>query len=126
MKITIAKSVLGGNGVFAAAEIKKDEVFEACPVVLVNSSEWEFIMRTKLLNYLFSWSDIPEKKVAFVLGYGMVYNHSYEPNCMTGIDYERELLLFHALRDISPGEELTHNYNGSSKSKNPVWFEVKS
>jgi len=126
MKIITGKSTLGGNGVFAAEQIRKDEVFEACPVVLINSTDWELIKKTKLIDYLFSWSDVQDKKVAFVLGYGMVYNHSYEPNCMTAIDYDRELLLFYALRDIEPGEELTHNYNGNSKSKNPVWFEVKS
>ena len=126
MKIIACKSTLGGNGVFAEQEIKKDEIIEACPIVPINMKDWNHVKHTKLVDYVFAWASDPEKRVAFVLGYGMVYNHSFEPNSATRIEFDEDLLVFYALRDIQVGEEILHNYHGNSKCKEPVWFEVKS
>lgn len=46
-----------------------------------------------------------------VLGYGMIYNHSYNPNIQWKIiDYNKRIIKFFAVRDISANEELCHNY----------------
>ncbi len=61
--------------------------------------------------------------VALALGYGSLYNHSYEPNAR----YEasrRRTKIFVALRKIATGEEITINYNGEPGDRSPVWFEI--
>ena len=47
--------------------------------------------------------------VGLLLGYGMLYNHSYEANC----EYVQEgprVITFVTLRDVEAGEELTIDY----------------
>ena len=46
-----------------------------------------------------------------VLGYGMIYNHSYHPNIAWEVtDFNLNLIRFFSIRDIVEGEELCHNY----------------
>jgi hypothetical protein len=75
--------------------------------------------RSVLLDYGFEWGD---DKLAIALGYGSIYNHSYRPNAkvITG----RLALIFIAIRNINPGIEITHNYNGSPRSRSSVGFRV--
>ena len=47
--------------------------------------------------------------VALLLGYGMLYNHSYEANCEYIQDGPR-VITFVTLRDVKAGEELTIDY----------------
>jgi SET domain-containing protein len=126
MKIKCNKSDLGGYGVFATEDIKQGELIESCPVVAVPFSEWKFVQHTKLIDYIFDWAPDLEKRIAYILGYAMVYNHSYTPNAKNVKDIENGLFHFYALRDISKDEEITHNYNGNHGSTGPMWFEVKS
>jgi SET domain-containing protein len=42
---------------------------------------------------------------------GTLYNHSYQPNAQFIRDYPRRLMNFVAVRPITPGEEITINYN---------------
>ena len=47
--------------------------------------------------------------VILLLGYGMLYNHSSEPNC----EYIQEaprVIMFQTLRAVEPGEELFIDY----------------
>ena len=126
MKIQCKKSPLGGHGVFSTEDIKQGELIESCPVVAVPFSEWKFVHQSKLVDYMFEWSPDLEKRIAYILGYAMVYNHSYTPNAKNVKDIENGLFHFYALRDISKDEEITHNYNGSPGHTGDVWFEVKS
>jgi SET domain-containing protein len=61
--------------------------------------------------------------VAVALGYGSLYNHSYQPNARYD-DESGKTKVFSALRDIAPGEEIVVNYNGVPEDKTPVWFKV--
>ena len=61
--------------------------------------------------------------MAVALGYGSLYNHSYQPNARYD-DVGRLTKVFSALRDIEPGEEITVNYNGKPGDRGPVGFDV--
>ena len=126
MKIQCEKSSLGGFGVFATEDIKKGELIESCPVVVVPFEEWKFVQHSKLVDYIFEWAPTEEKRIAYILGYAMVYNHSYDPNSETRKDIENGLFHFYARKDVQRGEEITHNYNGHAGSTGPMWFEVRS
>jgi SET domain-containing protein len=111
-----------GRGVFARRLIRKGEVVERVPVlvlpisVLVNSESED----SHLSHYGFAWG---REKVAVALGYGSLYNHSYSPNARYD-DTGRQTKLFTAIRNIAPGEEITINYNGGPRRRAPVWFDV--
>lgn len=118
----IVKRVRGkGRGVFARRFIAEGEIIETCPVLVVPTGEvrsgpaW-----TRLGEYCYEWG---QGSVALALGYGSLYNHSYEPNARYE-DVGRRAKRFVAIRDIAAGEEITVNYNGEPGDRSPVWFDV--
>jgi SET domain-containing protein len=120
MKIEFKKSELHGNGVFAIIDIQKDEIIESCPIIILNEKDTKEIDKTHLYNYYFSWED---NDSAIVLGYGSIYNHSYEPNAKYEKDFLNKKIVFKSVSKINKGEEITVNYNGDPENKNKVWFD---
>lgn len=107
-----------GRGVFARKFIPKGTEFERVPVIVVT---WDKIMDSELGHYAYSWTDT---KAAIAMGYGSLYNHSFNPNAYYQ-DVGRQAKVFIAHRDIQPGEEVTINYNGDPNDKtNELGFEV--
>jgi SET domain-containing protein len=39
------------------------------------------------------------------------------------MDFDNKMISIKTMREISAGEELMINYNGTWNDKNPVWFE---
>lgn len=120
--IFAAPSILHGMGVFAARNIEEGEVIEICPVLLFPKSELEHIRRTMLENYYFDWGD-DDAWYAICLGYGSLYNHSYQPNAEYGMDFELNTIDFYCIKPIPAGEEILINYNGDAENQTKVWFE---
>lgn len=110
-----------GRGVFARRQIHEGEVIERVPVIVLPES---VLMHdgvpTPLAHYCFLWG---RGTVALALGYGSLYNHSFEPNARYQ-DASPRLKIFVALRDIGSGEEITVNYNGDPEDRSEVGFEV--
>ena len=107
-----------GRGVFARRPIRKGEVIERVPVIVLPAEE--VVGGTTLASYAFKWG---RGRAALALGYGSLYNHSYRPNARYW-DVGPQTKEFTALRDIEPGEEITVNYNGKPRSRSAVWFEI--
>lgn len=107
-----------GRGVFAKTFIPADTEIERVPLLIM---DWNTIDESMLMDYVYTWT---EDTVALALGYGSLYNHSYEPNAK----YEDEnprTKVFTALRDIEKGEEITINYNADPEAKDDVGFAVR-
>ncbi|MDA1231473.1 MAG: SET domain-containing protein-lysine N-methyltransferase [Planctomycetota bacterium] len=115
------KNIKGkGRGVFARTLIPKHTIFERVPLLVIPANEILNCDHGKmLLGYIFEY----KKQVALALGYGSLYNHSYNPNARYD-DAGRQIKEFSALRDIYPGEEITINYNGAEDILDPVEFPV--
>jgi SET domain-containing protein len=111
-----------GRGVFAKKRFSKGELLERAPVVIVPHYEREYLDKTVLYNYYYKWGGNLED-AALSLGYGSLYNHSYEPNAVYVKKIEEFVIDFVALRDIEEGEEITVNYTGRPDDKPPLWFE---
>jgi uncharacterized protein len=110
-----------GRGVFARRLIKKGEVIERVPMIVMSAKEYEEdLSGSRLSNYCFAWG---RNQVALALGYGSIYNHSFSPNARYE-DVGPQTKVFLALRVIESGEEITVNYNGKPKSRSAVWFKV--
>lgn len=97
-----------GKGVFAKANIVANEVIEVCPIIevpLTDSSNHD--EKGLLTNYFFYFGE----GLALALGFGSLYNHSYEPNATYIKQLDSKTIEFRAIRKIKIGEEITVNYN---------------
>lgn len=124
--IRMAHSALegAGRGVFASRDFLEGELIESCPVIaLPNPRDRARLRRTGLINYYFLWG--PERtQAAICLGYGSLYNHSYEPNARWEKRIEDERMDFYAVRPIHEGEEITVNYNGAPDDSRKLWIKA--
>ncbi len=106
-----------GRGVFAMKNFIKGEVIEECPIIFIEKNQDINLQKTILGKYVYEWT--PDTG-AIILGYGSIYNHSYNPNAIYTRDFKNNLLIYVAHKNIYEGEEITVNYNGEPDTKNPV------
>lgn len=111
-----------GRGMFAAERIKKGQIIEVCPVIVIPNRDKKLIDKTHLFDYYFMWGT--KNQPAIALGYGSLYNHSYDPNAEYDQKVKRNVIIFTALRNIKKDEEITVNYNGDPGNKSSLWFKV--
>lgn len=113
-----------GRGIFASRDFGEGELIESCPVIaLPDARDRARLRRTGLINYYFLWG--PERThAAICLGYGSLYNHSYEPNARWEKRIEDERMDFYAIRPIREGEEITVNYNGAPDDARKLWIKA--
>lgn len=121
-KIYIDKSAIekAGRGVFAKKAIKKNEIIETCPVLVLPEKDYPLAKKTILRNYYFMWGKTTS---AICFGYGSFYNHSYHPNATYKKRIKENIIEFYAIKDIKKDEEITVNYNyGNPDDKSPLWI----
>lgn len=113
-----------GLGVFAEEDIKKGELIEKAPLLLLSMKEFEHIKKTKLYYYFFEYTN---KHFAIALGYGSLYNHSYTPNARYLYNYKEKHFKIMAICDIKKGEEILFNYNYYPDDNTPLddWYKEK-
>ncbi|MGG1632603.1 SET domain-containing protein [Rossellomorea sp. NRS-1567] len=107
------------RGVFAKRDIAKGELVHEAPVIPYPNEEHEHIEKTFLADYVFEYGI---NHTALLLGYGMLFNHSYTPNTTYEINFDSHTFDFYAYKDIQAGEELLINYNGEVDNDEPLWF----
>ena len=117
----IAPSELHHRGVYTAADLAADNLIEICPVIVLEAEDRQLIHRSVLHDYYFSWGE-DDKGAAIALGYGSLYNHSYQPNARYLVDFEMETISIYSIKDIAAGEEIKINYNGLPDDQSPLWF----
>ncbi len=105
----IAKSKIGGRGVFAGRDYKKGEIVEITPCVADNITAFN---RGILKDYIFSHK-IPFHVLSF--GYGSMYSHKDDPNLSYAIgETDDDLhMTFTAKKDIKKDEELFISYGNT-------------
>jgi len=121
--IEVKRTRAKGRGVFAKVLIPAGTVFERAPLLIIPAKEvLECEHGDFLYHYVFEYHS-GKNKVALALGFGSLYNHSYQPNACHD-DVGRQVKEYRALRDIQKGEEITINYNGTDGGNDPLCFEV--
>lgn len=116
-RIEVRNTPRKGRGVFAREFIENGSIIEKVPLLIVT---WDDISDSELADYAFVHTTT---KAAIALGYGSMYNHSFNPNARYD-DVGRKTKVFSAIRDIQPGEEITVNYNGDPDNCEELDFEV--
>lgn len=118
----VARTPDKGRAVFTAHPIKKGGTIEVAPMIVFGEKDRSLLNDTYLYEYYFEWGH-SGRKGALALGFGSLYNHSYNPNAQYLPDFDLNVLEFRAVRDIEPGEEITVNYNLDPEDQTPVWWE---
>ncbi len=109
-----------GRGVFATRPFARGDLVEAVPVLLLRPDEQDRLDGTVLDSYVFAWRDT----VAIALGFGSIYNHSWDPNLEYQKRFDEGVIEFVAIRDIAPGDELTTNYTASRPDRPDLWVDL--
>ncbi|MEW6428549.1 MAG: SET domain-containing protein [Thermodesulfobacteriota bacterium] len=104
-----------GRGVFALRPFRQGQLIERAPVIVMEEDPWELLNQTSLRDYYFAWGG---DRIAVVLGFGSLYNHSALPNARAERRIGQDVVDFIAARDIRAGEEITFCYDC------PPWFEI--
>jgi uncharacterized protein len=120
-RLYLRRSPIHGLGVFAATDRQPGVVLEVSPVLVVRRKQVAALQQTVLCRYFFQW---PPHSAALALGYGSLYNHSYQPTARFELDVEWGLILFAAIQPISQNQEITINYNGDPDDLTPVGFDL--
>ena len=107
------------RGVFASTDIKKGTLFHQAPVIAYPNEQHEHIDKTLLADYTFEYGI---NHSAILLGYGMLFNHSYHANANYEINFDNHTFDFFAHKDIKAGEEIFINYNGEVDDEETLWF----
>jgi hypothetical protein len=102
-----------GRGVFCTSRIKKGEVLEVTPALILNKKETERVDKTLLINYTFTTGKISKRlhKIAglkshadassVIMGITSFCNHSEQPNAEV-LWEEMGSTLYFSLRAIRP------------------------
>lgn len=110
MKTFVKDTRLKGRGVFAATDIKKNELIETCHLILMDLND----VQGALESYVYEYTP---KTAAIALGHGSLYNHSDEANSEFDFDYKKKLLKVRAKKLIIKGSEITVDYGYSEDEK---------
>jgi SET domain-containing protein len=113
-KLYIKNVAEKGRGVFAAKPIRKGDIVEAAPVIVIPDEDVDLIYQTAMADYYFKWG---ESHFALVLGYGSLYNFSEVPNLSFEVDLINEVMIYRAIKSIKKDQELTVHYQCD------LWFE---
>lgn len=127
-KIYIKQSKIlnAGRGVYARCDIKKGEIIERCPIINVPKHDMSNLKESILVTYFFYFGKNKERLLV-ALGFGSIYNHTYEPNATYKIRHAERIIDFIALNDVKKDTEITVDYNyGNPKDNSPLWFKVIS
>ncbi|VVC75606.1 hypothetical protein AQUSIP_08960 [Aquicella siphonis] len=99
-KLAVKKSPMHGYGVFAEKTIRKGEKIEECYMIVSRGGD------KKLEDYYFDANG----KYAIFTGFGIIYNHSDDPNADYKINMKSRVVTFKAVRTIHKGEEIFVSY----------------
>jgi hypothetical protein len=99
-----------GHGIFTTTAIPADTTLEECPYLRIKSDE----CTASLDDYVFNLETAEENGetdiYSLVLGWGSLFNHSYNHNTEYWHDTDRGLIVFHTIRFVSAGKQLFVNY----------------
>lgn len=111
-KIYVKKSPTHGYGVFAGKNFKKGEMIEECYFIVTEGGD-------EVLDDFYFQAGDDEDSYALLTGYGVIYNHSQEPNADYNMNLRRKIVTITADAPIKKDEEIFVTYGDE-------WFEARN
>ncbi len=102
-----------GLGVFSDALIPANTMLEECHWIKYKRDDCS---SPQLNDYVYEVTDDPNASEeetgynAMVLGFGSIYNHSFDNNAQYLFDEEKNVFVYQSTRDIQPGEQICISY----------------
>tara|TARA_Y100000034_G_scaffold109350_1_gene140582 strand:+ start:7275 stop:7616 length:342 start_codon:yes stop_codon:yes gene_type:complete len=106
----IKKIIKKGRGVFSSVPIKKGELIEKSPSLLIPEKDKFSLENTFLGNYIYADD---QDNYYLGLGHCSLYNHSSNPNARFVVT--KHYIKIIAIKDISEDEEISIDYGWESK-----------
>jgi SET domain-containing protein len=119
--LVVRDTEIKGRGVFAQRDFELGEIIDIANVIVIPKQQVKLITHTVLCNYYFGWHG---ESGAIALGYGSLFNHSYQPNALYVKKFDQQVIEIIAYKYIREGQEITINYNGQVDDLTPIWFDV--
>lgn len=112
-KIALAQIKGKGRGVIAVEPIKKGELIEAAPLIILNEYDKKCILNKKSVLHYYYFEQLKLQRHCIMLGYASLYNHSNTPNADWEYDLNSEVQIMKiiALKPIEKDEEITVLYD---------------
>lgn len=99
-----------GHGIFAKTAIPADITLEECPFLRIRADECAGSLDDYVFNLESAEENGDEDVYSLVLGWGSLFNHSYNHNTEYWHDTERDLIVFHTIKNVPAGHQLFVNY----------------
>lgn len=99
-----------GHGIFTIRTIPAETTLEECPYLRIDADECASSLDDYVFNLEASEEDAGKEVYSLVLGWGSLFNHSYDHNTEYWHDTDRDLIVFHTIKTVSAGNQLFVNY----------------
>ena len=83
---------------------------EECPYLRIKADECAGTLDDYVFNLESEEDNGDTAYYSLVLGWGSLFNHSYDHNTEYWHDTDRDLIVFHTIKKVSAGDQLFVNY----------------
>lgn len=108
-----------GRGLYALHTIHRRSIVFRCELLVLGSIDTSTVNESGLKHYTFKYNNAQD---CIVLGDGSMFNHSKEPNVAYRlepiVEGGRPVMVFWALKDIQPHEQLFIDYKQDDEYAN--------
>lgn len=106
-KFSVKNTKKYGRGLYANKNIKKGEIVEVSPVLIIDRDDAKRISDTIVNVYVFEWN---RQNSALALGNGSLFNHSKKSNVSYMNSFSTKEVIFISNKEIKKGQQLFINY----------------
>jgi hypothetical protein len=99
-----------GHGIFTTTFLRADTTLEECPYLRIKADECAGILDDYVFNMETAEENGESDYYSLVLGWGSLFNHAEDHNTEYWHDTERNLIVFHTIREVAAGHQLFVNY----------------
>lgn len=103
--LEVRKTKKFGRGLYAKRNIKKGEIVERSPVVVIHNQQG--VTSTIINTYVFEWR---RDSSALALGLGSLFNHKNRANVSYNPVFSENEIIFVATKNIKKGEQCFIDY----------------
>lgn len=99
-----------GHGIFTTAFLPADTTLEECPYLRIPADECAATLDDYVFNLETAEETGSQDVYSLVLGWGSLFNHANRHNTEYWHDTDRDLIVFHTIREVPAGSQLFVNY----------------
>ncbi|BBO86581.1 SET domain-containing protein-lysine N-methyltransferase [Desulfosarcina ovata] len=99
-----------GHGIFTTTFLPANTTLEECPYLRIKADECASSLDDYVFNLESAEDNGESDYYSLVLGWGSLFNHADTHNTEYWHDTERDLIVFHTIKDVPAGKQLFVNY----------------